>query len=133
LKTDEQIIEELRKASEGLLFMSEIDHPFEIVRLGEEPELNEQLLREFAKASADDPVEQRGVDEFFRPAVSEPDWKTTEELALARRYQSLLRLLKDNLKEVRVYTVGKINMPVFILGKSAEGNWLGLKTRIVET
>jgi hypothetical protein len=134
LKNDEQIIEELRKATEGLLFMSEVDRPFEIVRLGNEPELNPQALGELVDgAPADISVEQRSVDEFFRVAISEQEWKTGDELAVARRYQFLVRLLKENLRELRVYKIGKIKMTVFILGKSAEGNWLGLKTRIVET
>jgi hypothetical protein len=132
-KTDEQIIEELEKATEGLLFMSEADYPFEIVRLEDEPELNQQCFHQLAGVAADAPVESRSIEEFFRAAVSEPEWKKGEELATARRFQSLVQLLKENLTELRVYRVGEINMAVFILGKSPEGNWLGLKTRAVET
>lgn len=131
MRTDEQIIAELKKATEGLMFMSESDYPFEIVRLEGEPD--QQRLRELGAAAADAPVETRSLEEFFRAAASEPEWKKGEELATARRFQSLVRLLKENLSEARVYRVGEINIAVFILGKSAEGNWLGLQTRVVET
>lgn len=132
MKTDEQVVEELKRAAEGLLFMSEADYPLEVVRLGAHAELNQQLL-ELSGAAAGARVETVSVDEFFRAAVSEPQWKKGEALATARRYQSLVRLLKENLEELRVYKVGQISMAAFILGKSAQGNRLGLKTRVVET
>jgi hypothetical protein len=65
--------------------------------------------------------------------VSEPDWKGAEELAIARRYQALLRLLKENLNDLKVYRVGRINIAVYIIGRSKAGNWLGISTRVVET
>jgi hypothetical protein len=133
MRTDEQIIEELKRAAEGLLFMSEADYPFEIVRLERTVEPNDERLRVLGGAAADAPVETRSLDEFFRAAVAEPDWKKGEELATARRFKSLVRLLKESLSETRVYRIGEINMAVFILGKSMEGNWLGLRTRVVET
>jgi hypothetical protein len=133
MKTDEQIIEELKKATEGLLFMSEADYPLEPVHLKGRPELDPQYLRELGGAAAGASVESGSVEEFFRAATSEPEWKKGDELALARRHQSLVRLLKENLTELRVYRIGEVNMPVFILGKSGEGNWLGLRTRVVET
>ena len=133
MKSDDQLIEELKRATEGLLFMSEADYPFEIVRLEGTVELSQQYLRELGGAKADAPVQSKTVDEFFRAAVSEPEWKKGEELAVARRYQSLLRLLKENLTELSVYRIGQIKMHVFILGRSGEGNWIGVRTRIVET
>ena len=132
MKTDEQLLEELKRAVEGLLFMSEADYPFEVVRLNNRTELNQQLF-ELSGAAAGDGVETLGVEEFFRAVASESEWKQGEELATARRYQALVRLLKENLTALSVYKVGKINMHVFIVGKSAQGSWLGLRTRVVET
>lgn len=133
MKTDEQLVAELKELTEGLLFMSEADYPFEIVYLekGREPE--PQYLRELAGAAADAPVESKTVEAFFRAATSEPEWKRGQDLVMARRFQSLVRVLKENLSELKAYRIGAINMPVFILGKSGEGNWIGLSTRVVET
>lgn len=133
MKTDEQIIDELKRITEGLLFMSEADYPFEIVYLKGEGEPDPRHLRERAGMAADAAVETGSVDEFFRAATSEPEWKKGGELATARKYQSLVRLLKDNLNDLRVFRIGEINIPVYILGKSSEGNWIGLATRVVET
>lgn len=133
MKTDEQIIEELKRATAGLLFMSEADYPFEVVRLEGGREPTPDYLRELSGSADNAPVESVSVEQFFHPATAELEWKKGDELAVARRNQSLLRLLKDSLTELRAYRVGKTRMHVFILGKSATGSWLGLRTRVVET
>lgn len=131
MKTDEQVLSELAEAARGLLFMSEADYPFEPLRLEGEPD--EARLRELAGAAPDAPVTTRSLEEFFRAAASEPAWKGAEELAAARKFQGLARALKENLADPRVYKVGEINMPVYLLGRGPEGGWLGLSTRVVET
>jgi hypothetical protein len=133
MKSDEEIIEELKRMTDGLLFMSESDYPFEIVYREGRTEMSPEYLRELSGQPADSPVEAQSVDDLFRAAVSEPDWKGPAELAVAKRYQALLRLLKENLGELKVYRVGKINIPVYIIGRSKTGNWLGISTRVVET
>ena len=133
MKTDEQLLEEIGRAGEGLLFMSEADYPFETVRLEGPGEVSPRRLRELAGAGEGAAVVTQGLDEFFRAATAEPDWKGERERAEARRYQALVRLLKENLGDLRVYRVGEINIPVYVLGRSASGNWLGLRTRVVET
>ena len=131
MKTDEQVLGEIEGAARGLLMMSEADYPFAALRL--EGEIDEARLRELAGAAPDAPVKTQGLDEFFRAAASEPAWKGPEELATARRFQSLARALEENLADPRVYKVGEINMPVYVLGRSPAGRWLGLSTRVVET
>jgi hypothetical protein len=131
MKSDEQILAELAGAAEGLLFMSESDYPLEPLRLEGGPD--DARLRELAGASADAPVTAATLEEFFRAAAAEPAWKGGAELDSARRFQALARALRENLSDVRAYKVGRVNMPVYILGRSPSGSWLGLSTRVVET
>jgi hypothetical protein len=133
MKSDEEIIEELKRMTDGLLFMSEADYPFEIVYREGQAGMSPEILRELSGQPGGSPVEVKSVDEFFRVAVSEPDWKGEQERAVAKRYQALLRLLKENLEELKVYRVGEINIPVYIVGRAKTGNWLGVSTRVVET
>lgn len=134
MKSDTQLIEELERATEGLLFMSESDYPFEIVRPESfSEEETPRALRRLAGEAEDAPVETRSVEDFFGVAAAEAEWKSAEALETARRYQALLSLLKENLTDVRVYRIGTINIPVYIVGRSSEGNLLGLSTRVVET
>jgi len=134
MKSDEQVCRELREATEGLLFMSESDYPFEIIKWEGAEEVSPERLRRIAGQDATAaPVEERTVEDFFRVAVGEPEWKGKAELATARRYQELVRLLEGELAGVRVYRVGEINIAVYAVGRSSEGNWLGVSTRVVET
>jgi len=130
--TDAQLIDELEGATRGLTYMSESDHPFEVFDWGAN-EPTPEFLRRLGGGDADAPVETQTPAEFFRAATSEPDWKGAEELALARRFQALLRLLEENLSDLKVFRVGTINMPVYVAGRTPSGVWLGVSTRVVET
>jgi Nuclease A inhibitor-like protein len=132
MKSDAQLIEELREATRGLLFMSESDYPFEVfVWGGAEP--SREFLRGLAGRDSSVPVETQGAREFFRAAVSESEWKGEAELALARRFRALLRLLETSLSDLKVYRVGAIDVGVYVAGRAPSGNWLGVSTRVVET
>jgi hypothetical protein len=134
LRTDEEILRELERATAGLLFMSESDYPFEVFRLEEAEGLTqEELLRRKAGVAGGTPVVVQSVEEFFRVAAGEQEWKGAPEIETARRYQALVGLLKRTLEDARVYRVGEINVGVYIVGRSPAGNWLGVSTRVVET
>ena len=133
MKSDEQLCRELEEATRGLLFMSESDYPFAVVRWQGGKELSPEYLREIAARDIAAPVVEITTADFFRVAAGEHEWKGEAELALAKRYQTLVRLLEENLKGVKVYRVGARNIDVYVVGRSAEGNWLGVSTRAVET
>jgi hypothetical protein len=132
MTTDEQLLDELREATRGLTFMSESDYPFEVFKWSE-AEPTHEFLRGLTGEAADVPVEETTAANFFRVAASEAEWKNAEQLATARKFQSLLNLLEQNLKDLKVFRVGAINIPVYIAGRAASGHWLGVSTRVVET
>jgi hypothetical protein len=113
--------------------MSEADYPFEIVSWVGMNEITFDYLRGQAGAAPAAPVEIVSPEKFFARAASEPKWKGEQELATARRYQALVRLLKENLDDLKVYRIGEINIAVYIVGRAVTGNWVGLSTRVVET
>lgn len=131
-KGDGQLIEELKAATRGLVFMSESDYPFDVFNWADAGPTRESL-RGLAGADEATPVETRSAREFFRAAASEPDWKGEEELAVARRFRALLRLLEASLTDLKVYRVGEIDIAVYVVGRAPSGNYLGVSTRVVET
>lgn len=134
MKRDEQVLDELARAAEGLLFMSESDHPFETFKLEDAGAPVAERLRELSGGPEGAAVEELSPEEFFRAATSEPAWKGEAERALARRYQQLTRVLRENLSDVRVYKFARRGeKPAYVVGRSPEGNWLGLSTYVVET
>jgi len=134
MKSDEEILSELARAAEGLMMLSESDHPLEPFRLEASAAGPDQArLRELAGATADARVEVTTAEKFFAVAAGEQAWKGEAELVAARRFRRLLGLLETELSDLRVYRVGEINIPVYVLGRSPSGGWLGLSTHVVET
>lgn len=118
LRSDEEILRELKEATEGLSVMSESDYPLEIVRWNGQTTITPDYLRRVSGAAADCQLEETDLDTFFHQS---------------EKFRNVVDLIKDNLSGVKVYKVGLINIPVFIVGRSPDGNWLGLSTRVVET
>ena len=130
--TDEQLLNELREATRGLTFMSESDYPFEVFNWGA-AEPTQDFLRGLTAEASDAAVETKTAADFFRVAAAEAEWKNEVLLTAARRFQTLQRLLEQNLNDLKVFRVGAVNIPVYIAGRSDSGNWLGVSTRVVET
>jgi hypothetical protein len=130
-----QLIAALQTATEGLLWMSEIDAPFEICYWpwGVPTELTgEQFLQLIGQPSTVS-VEVMGVDECFAGAIEEQDWFGAEEKATAHQYQALIALLKRSLQDVQVFRVGEVRIDLYVVGHTELGNWVGVKTQGVET
>jgi hypothetical protein len=133
MKTDEELFGALTEATQGLFFMSESDYPLEVIRWNGPEQLSPEYLRNVVGADSSTKVEESNLEEFFRVPAGEQEWKSEEQLAEARKYQRLRQLLEENLTGIRVYRVGEINIGVYVVGRSAEGNWSGISTRVVET
>jgi hypothetical protein len=129
VRSDEEILEELARAAEGLWYMSESDYPLEPVRLEGADGPSDDRLRELAGAGADARVETRGLEGFFRDAAAVRAGERPEPAS----FRGVLRALRGNLSDLKVYRVGDVNVAVYVLGRSAGGSWLGVSTRVVET
>jgi hypothetical protein len=133
MKSDDEIIEDLKRLTEGLLFMSESEYPFEIIYWKGLTQVSEQSLPGLTGAALDSAVETVSVEEFFRVATSAESWRADEGREGAQKYLELVEALKGNLSDLTVYRVGTINISVYVVGRAPSGNWLGLSTRVVET
>jgi hypothetical protein len=49
------------------------------------------------------------------------------------QYRDLLAVIRQNLSDAKVFKVGATRVSVFIVGKTDEGDWGGLRTTAVET
>lgn len=124
------LVAKLEKATEGLLYQSETDAPVEVVSLAEgcEPE----ALREAAGVESGE-VERVAFEEFFAPLVEEQEWYGEEERETAARFGKVKRLMERSLEELGVFRVGEREVAIFALGRAADGVWVGVRTRAVET
>jgi len=133
MKSDEQIMGEIESAARGLFRMSESDYPVEPFRLGDAGPPTAPLLRRVAGASHDAVVRAGPAEEFFLSGAFVEAAEGNFSRAPAARIDELARALLGNLSDVTVYSVGEINIPVYVLGRSESGSWLGVSTRVVHT
>lgn len=118
------IVKELNAAAKGLLFPSESDAPIEAFAWpGGDGPPTEVAVRANAKVSKDTPVKQIALTELTRtiPEESRGD------------FLPLFGLLAHHLSGTTVFKVGEVNIDVYIVGRTADGQYAGVKTEVVET
>ncbi|RAU83138.1 nuclease A inhibitor family protein [Pontibacter arcticus] len=133
--TTEQLEQELNRASDGLLMLSETDAPFEVF-VHEQPAGNELTHDDIVKLAgkpSDYGVKVEELDYFFRNMTNLSDAEEPQKAEQAQRFRNLQNTLQNLLTDVKVYRVGERNISVFILGKTADGTIAGLKTLVIET
>jgi len=86
--------------------------------------LTDEHLLELAGEEEGTAVEQESLDDFFH-AVPPED---------AEKFQKLAKVLQEQLTGVKVYKVGdEAEKAAYVVGKTKDGQWAGLKTTVVET
>jgi hypothetical protein len=114
----------LRKASKGLLFPSESDAPLEPFLWETGGNLTKDRIRELAGAEEGATVESLSLDDLLRTVSSEERAK----------FDKLATAVKQLVSGVKVYKVGdEPEKAVYVVGKTPDGKWAGLKTSVVET
>lgn len=118
------VLDALKKASKGLLFPSESDAPLEPFAWKGGEALTAQRVLKLSGAAAGTEVEQTTLDDLFITIPKEDRPK----------FDALRKALEAQLSGVTVYRVGdEAEQAVYIVGKSKDGRWAGLKTTVVET
>lgn len=130
----------LKTAVEELLpdvyYPSESDEPIEFIELNLPPEaepLNERSAGEFLATKRNREVEELTVDDFFAPIAAEEDWFTDEERETIQRMKRVRDLLECHLTDLKVFKIGYAEKDLYLLGLTADGQRVGLKTKVTET
>ena len=125
----------LKQATEGLLFPSESEFPFTYVEWPDYQgkRLNAGTVLRLLGLSPDTRIEKESLDQLFKPVTKVQDWYGEEENENVRKFVHLKELLTGQLTNIGVYQVGKIELSVYMVGKTPEGYWAGLSTKVVET
>jgi histidine triad (HIT) family protein len=117
-------LDALKQASKGLEMPSESDAPFTAFAWDDGGELTHERLLKLAHEPADSTVEEDSLDNLLRTVPSEDRPK----------FDKLRKALQEQLSGIKVYKVGdEAERNVYIIGKTKDGKWAGLKTTVVET
>ena len=122
MKTDNQILEDLKDRTKGLIWISESDFPFQSV-------INPNINLNNAIAISDLPS-------LFSHVTKIKKEMSRGERSIVHQFQRLEKYLIKHLKDVKVYKFKTEDISIFdlyILGKSKSGALIGIKTTIGET
>ena len=125
-------LEKIAAAAEGLEYMSETDHPFEISMLPGEGDVVPRLLQAFRRDAGTN-VETQDLAYFFRNMVKTYEGATEEDLARAERFKKLQAMLEQTLRGLVVYRLGEVTIDAVITGALPDGRVVALRTKLVET
>lgn len=126
-------LRELASLVSGLLFVSEADHPLVVVRLGVamDSELPSILPAAASRVGAE--VQCVPLGAFFERATEPQPYHTGADRIVVERYRALVQFLANELANARVFRLGAIEVDVYAIGQSLEGEWLGVATKLIET
>ncbi len=121
---NDPVLDTLKKAARGLLFPSETEAELEPFSWENGEKLSAQRVLELSRTEAGTAVEETTLDELLRTVPSEDRAK----------FQALQKTLESQLAGIQVYKIGdEAEKAVYIVGKTNDGRWAGLKTTVVET
>jgi uncharacterized protein YaeQ len=135
MTTNIELLDQLKKASEGLLFTSESEAPLEpfLWEYNDTSELNSETVLQKTGHPQDTPIGVVDFDSFFTVATTEEEWHVQEERETVKKFQNLVNVLKQNLSALKVYRLGCRNIDVYVVGRTPLGDYAGLSTKVVET
>lgn len=135
MKSNEEIISLLKDATNGMLLISEVDYPFEVFMWpgSSKISVSTENIHRLTKLSDDKAVEECDLEFLFRHVMVEKSWQNEEEILLTKRFQKLYGLLKSNLTDIKVFRLGRIEISVYIIGRTPSGELAGLSTQQFET
>jgi hypothetical protein len=120
-------------ACKGLVYTSESDYPVEPFFVGNSSKLPPQDLVDETKRKFKGKFAEADFDQFFARLTKDQPWHTSLKKREVKKFRALRNLLKTNLKNLRVFRYGDIQVDIIVFGEDADGDLVGIKTRSIET
>ncbi len=124
---------EIWDACNGLIYISETDAPLLAFAGGHTNDNTAQTILQQTGHEAETPVEEVDFRAFFARLTAINDWYDDARKASAKKFLDLQKLLEENLSELKVFKVGRIQLDIFVVGIDKDGCLTGVTTKAVET
>jgi hypothetical protein len=132
--SSEQLYRELYHLADGVLYPSETDAPIDVLlwEVSARGALTVDALVDtygiFSQSISEVPAE-----DFFDGVTDTYEWHSDEERDMTERFRKMKELFFSNVSHPKHYWIGEKNVHVFLWGRTRDGNYIILKTGIVET
>ncbi len=129
----DSLAKQIQETTADLYYISETDAlilPF----VGQPAQsVSREAILEQTENAPDSPVEERTFTEFFARLIEIQDWFGDEEIKTAENFLLLKKLLENNLRDLKVYKIGKVQIDIYVVGLDAKNILTGIKTKAIET
>jgi hypothetical protein len=120
-------------ACDGLIYISETDAPVVPFAGGPVADLTPEAIIQHTDHGKEKPTEEISFDIFFSKLTKRRDWFGEAEIGRAKRFGELQKLLEENLRDLKVFRIGEIQIDIYAVGLDGDGNLAGVTTKAVET
>ena len=127
------LLQRIETACECLIYTSETDAPVTAFRGSAVAEVTGQIILQQTGGKADAAIREAAFEAFFEQLTAIKNWFGEAETAKAKKFIELKKLLEENLRSLKVYRVGTVQIDIYIAGIDGEGMLAGVKTKAVET
>ncbi|OJW81863.1 MAG: hypothetical protein BGO69_15320 [Bacteroidetes bacterium 46-16] len=129
----ETIKDKLRQLTDGMLYISESDFELDVQDWGKQDRASALgKIKERPNVDAENIFELNAAV-FFDQTINALDPNDDFAAKLAQQYKDLYAYLKGTFHEIYVYRTGKIQVQVYVVCLSLEGDCFVLHTTSVET
>jgi hypothetical protein len=127
----DELLAKIAELSRGLTYISESDAEVIPFAAGRSASVT---VDSFVDAENIKPsVQEISVDDFFSRLTRIQDWFGPAETRTAKRFGRLQNLLVNNLRDLKAFRAGKIQIDIYVVGLDQGNNLIGIKTKAVET
>lgn len=123
----------IEAATDGLTYVSETDAPVLTFAAGVAETPTREMILQHAGLECDTTGEEVSFDVFFARLTAIKDWFGESETTKAKKFLGLKTLLEENLRDLKVFRLGKIRVDIYVAGIDSDGSVLGVRTKAVET
>lgn len=117
----------------NMTYMSESDYPLSVVSYAGKGAPTVSKLLSLTNTPAGAVVEQRSFADLMDQLGEVYDPADPYAVEYAARWNALREVLEENLTDMTVIRIGEIQIDVYIVGTSACGDLVGVKTTSIET
>lgn len=123
----QQIKKELQELTRGLLYYSESEYPFAIL------DWDKDQSGILAVHPPGVPFEEIRSADFFEKVIRNMNQGDDEMKKVGARYRKLYDFIQSNFESCSIWRSGKIEISIYIVCCSRDGDCLALKTTSIET
>lgn len=127
------LAEKIKQSAQGLSYISETDAEISAFRGKQSETVSKEVLLQQTGRAGDAPVEEKNFADFFARLTEMQDWFEAEEKATAEKFAQLKQVLEQNLRDLKVFKIGTVQLDVYVVGLDAENFLTGIQTKAVET